>query len=284
MITGAGRGIGRSVAIAYAKEGANVGLTSRTLDQLNEVKAEIEKLGNGVKVSVKAADITKYEEVEAAFKQFGEELGKLNGVVANAGTTWKAPTHELDPEKFAFTINVNLLGVFHTFRAAYPFLDMEDKKDPARFLITGSETYPNLPMPMQVAYTASKFGVVGLMNAMSMEYGGKPITFNTILPSMTDTKLLRGRKAGDGNKPPNVLNPWDLDDYYIFFMTKDARRLSDQLAVVLDFEVLKKIIAEAPAEKKVDWDTFKVYLEEKDASLNARIKKLKKLAQFLLSR
>lgn len=272
------------MAIACAKEGANVGLTSRTLDQLNEVKAEIEKLGTEVKVSVKAADITKYDEVEAAFKQFSEELGKINGVVANAGTTWKAPTHEMDPEKFKFIIDVNILGVFHSFKAAYPLLDMENKKDPARFIITGSNTYPKMPIPMQVAYTASKFAVIGLMDALSLEYSGKPVTFNTILPAMVDTKLLRGRKAGDGNKPDNVMNPSDLSDYYLFFMTKDARRMSDTPVIVPDLEKMKDIMAEAPAEKKADWDAFKGYLEETDASLYGKIKKLKKLAKFLLSR
>ncbi|MFX1352431.1 MAG: SDR family NAD(P)-dependent oxidoreductase, partial [Promethearchaeota archaeon] len=84
MITGSGRGIGKAVAIACAKEGANIGLMSRTLEELNNTKQEIISLGINVKVVVKTADISKYDEVEVTFKTFFEELGPLNGVVANA--------------------------------------------------------------------------------------------------------------------------------------------------------------------------------------------------------
>ena len=71
VITGSGRGIGKAMAIAFAKEGANLGLTSRTLDELNDTKKEIENLGAGVKVVVRTGDITKYEETEEIFTNVG---------------------------------------------------------------------------------------------------------------------------------------------------------------------------------------------------------------------
>ena len=70
VITGSGRGIGKSVALACAYEGANIGLVARTLDELNEVRDEIIKINTNVKVSVQQADITKYNEIEVAFKAF----------------------------------------------------------------------------------------------------------------------------------------------------------------------------------------------------------------------
>ena len=70
VITGSGRGIGKEVAKACAIEGANIGLTARTLEELNKVKEEIEGLGTEVKVAVKTADITKFEDVEEAFNHF----------------------------------------------------------------------------------------------------------------------------------------------------------------------------------------------------------------------
>ncbi|MHA2121139.1 MAG: SDR family NAD(P)-dependent oxidoreductase, partial [Promethearchaeota archaeon] len=144
VITGSGRGIGRAVALACAKEGANIGLTSRTLEQLNIVKTEIEELGTGVKVVVINGDITNYNEVEKIFKAFHEDLGPLNGVIANAGSSWRANAHEVPPEKFATVINANILGVFYTFRASYPYLKKDDKNDKARFIITGSAVYPTV--------------------------------------------------------------------------------------------------------------------------------------------
>ena len=86
-ITGAGRGIGRAVAIACAKEGANLGLISRTIDELSNTRGDIEAIESGIKVIVKAADVTKYEDLSQAFKEFHDELGVLNGVIANAGAS-----------------------------------------------------------------------------------------------------------------------------------------------------------------------------------------------------
>jgi len=107
-ITGAGRGIGRAVAIACAKEGANLGLISRTIDELSNTRGDIEAIESGIKVIVKAADVTKYEDLSQAFKEFHDELGVLNGVIANAGASGKWASHEFDSEKFSFVVNVNI--------------------------------------------------------------------------------------------------------------------------------------------------------------------------------
>lgn len=282
IITGSGRGIGRAVALACAKEGANIGLTSRTLEQLNDVKKEIEKLGIGVKIVVKTADITIYEEVEKIFKDFNEELGLVNGVIANAGRSWMASAHEIDPEKFAMVINVNILGVFHTFKAAYPHLKKDDKKNKARFIITGSSVYPTV-MGRFSSYTASKYGVVGLQRELATEYKKENINVNMILPMQVDTKMLRGRRAGDGNKPPNVLNPEDLNDYYLFVLSDYGNRVNDELIYPSSFEAMKMIMKETPEEKKENWNIFKEFLEDKSPNLYEDVKKLGKLGEFILN-
>ena len=282
VITGSGRGIGRAVALACAKEGANIGLTSRTLEQLNNVKKEIEELGTGVKIVVKAADITIYEEVEKIFTEFSEELGLLNGVIANAGRSWMESAHEVDPEKFAMVINVNILGVFHTFKAAYPYLKKDNKKDKARFIITGSAVYPSV-MGRFSSYTASKYGVVGLQRELATEYKKENINVNMILPMQVDTKMLRGRRAGDGNKPPNVLNPEDLNDYYLFVLSDYGNRVNDELIYPSSFEAMKMIIMETPEEQKENWDIFKEFLENKSPNLYKDVKKLGKLGEFILN-
>ena len=283
VITGSGRGIGKAVAIACAKEGANVGLTSRTLEQLNNVKQEIEDLDTGVKVTVHNADITNYDEVEKIFKAFNEDFGLLNGVIANAGRSWRANAHEVPPEKFAMVINANILGVFHTFRAAYPYLKKDDKNSKARFLITGSSVYPSV-MGGFSSYTASKYGVVGLQRELATEYKRENILVNMILPMQVDTKMLRGRRAGDGSKAPGVLDPEDLNDYYLFLLSDDANRVNDELVYPNSFEAMKIIIQKAPKEKIVNWETFKNYLEEASPNLYNEINKFGKLGEFILNR
>ncbi len=283
VITGSGRGIGKAIAIACAKEGANIGLVSRTSEELNISKKEIEELGVGVKVVAKTADITKFEEVEAAFQTFHNELGLLNGIVANAGYSRMWTTHEFINEKFSEILNVNILGVFYTFKAAYSYLKKDDKKEKARFIITGSEAYPNAPSKL-AAYVASKFAVVGLQKSMTMEYKRENINFNMVLPTQVDTRLLRGKSAGDGNKPAHVLNPWDLNDYYLFLLCNDANRVDNALIFAYDFNEVKKLLDKAPSGKKENWEVFKDFLEENAPKVYENVKNLGKLVDFIITR
>jgi len=283
IITGAGRGIGKSVALACAKEGANLGLVSRTQEELQATKEEIEGLGTGVNVAPCTADVTNFEELKTAFEEIAGELGPINGVVANAGASSKKETHEFEPEEFARIMNTNVLGVFNTFKAAYPLLKKDDKKDKARFIITGSAAYPNA-MPKFAAYTASKWAVAGFQKALSMEYASEAITFNIILPMMVDTRLSRGHKAGDGQKPETFMDPSDLDPYYLFFLSEEGNKASDMHVDVSEMEKVRKIIDEAPEEAKANYDAFKDYLAQVNASLAQNTRTAKKLIEFFLTR
>ena len=282
VITGAGRGIGKAVAIVCAKEGANLGLLSRTLEELEHTKKEIEQLSLNGKILIKSTDITKYEDVAETFELFNEELGLFNGVIANAGASRMGSTHEFDNVRFTNIINVNILGVYHAFKACYPYLKKDDKNMKARFLITGSAAFPNA-MPKFAAYTATKYATVGMQRSMVLEYKKENITFNQILPTMVDTRLARGRKTGDGNKPDSVMNPWDLNDYYLFFMSDLSNRVNDTLIYTSDFKEIKSIIAEAPSDKTENWDVFKDYLMEKAPKIYENVKKLGKLVDFIIN-
>jgi len=282
VITGSGRGIGKSVAIACAKEGANIGLTARTLDELNEVKDEILKLGTDVKVSVKTADVTKYEEIEGAFKAFHEELGEFNGVIANAGYSRMWNSHEFDSNKFTEIMIINVSGVFYAFKAAYPYLKKDDKNNKSRFIITGSGAFTT-PMPKLAAYTASKYAVVGLQNALALEYKKENINFNMVLPTQVDTRMLRGRNAGDGNKLPNVMNAQELNDYYLFLLSDKANKTDNALIFTNDFGEIRNLLSKAPPVNRENWEVFKPYLEENAPKIYSKIRKLGKLVEFIIN-
>jgi 3-oxoacyl-[acyl-carrier protein] reductase len=283
VITGSGRGIGKAIAIACAKEGANLGLTSRTIEELNATKKEIEDLGIKVNIIVKVADITNFQEVMEAFMSFHDELGLLNSVIANAGYSRMWSTHEFINEKFSEILDVNVLGVFHTFKADYPYLKKDDKKDKARFVITGSEAYPNAPSRL-TAYVATKYAVVGMQKAMAAEYKRENINFTMVLPTQVDTSLLRGKNAGDGDKPEHVLNPWDLNDYYIFLVSENANRIDNGLIFSYDFQEVKKVLTEAPSGKRENWEVFKDYFKQKAPKSFDNVKNYGKLVDFIISR
>jgi 3-oxoacyl-[acyl-carrier protein] reductase len=281
VITGSGRGIGKAIAIACAKEGANIGLTSRTQEELEQTKKEILDANSDVSVALKTADVTKISEMEELFEFYHEELGKLDGVIANAGASGRYDTHKFTSDKFSQIIDINILGVFHTFKASYPYLNTEDKKDKSRFIITGSAAYPNA-MPKFAAYTATKYAVVGFQKALAMEYRRENINFTMVLPTMVDTQLLRGDKAGDGNAPPNMLAPKELNKYYLFLLSEDANRVNDELIFVNQFEQLIDIIKDLSDENTQDWDALKDYLEANEQNVYENVKGQRRLCKFLL--
>jgi len=98
-----------------------------------------------------------------------------------------------------------------------------------------------------------------------------------------DTKMLRGKRAGDGDKPPSVLDPEDLNEYYVFMMSDASNRIHDTLIYPSDFEKVKKLIIEAPAEKKENVEAFNEYLQEKSPKTFESVKKLKTLIQHFMT-
>ncbi len=283
VITGSGRGIGRSVAIACGKEGANVGITSRTIEELEITSEKIKQENPDVKIVIKTADITNYSEVEDLFNYFSEKLGKLDGVIANAGIAGRWDTHEFKSDKFSQILDVNILGVFNTFKASYPHLKKDDKKKKARFIITGSAAYP-AAMPKFAAYTATKYAVVGFQKALALEYRKENFNINMVLPTMVDTQLLRGDKAGDGNAPPSVMQPDELNDYYLFLLSNEANRVNDELIYPMEFEQYVNLLKDIPDENKKDWDNLKEYLENQEPNIYDNIKKQSRLARYLLKK
>jgi len=281
VITGSSRGIGKHIALMCAKEGANIGLTSRNLDDLNKVKNEIEKLNTGVKVSVHEGDITDLKKVETIFKNIHEDLGPLNGVVANAGWHDSQPSLTYDLNVFQKILDVHIMGVYYTFRASYPYLKKDDKKDKARFVATGSFYFLAVG-PLRLPYIIAEYGLVGLIKALSVEFKKENITFNMVLPTTTDTSLTRGEKAEDGNKPANYLNPWDITGYYLFLLSEHANRYNFKLLNTDDFEIVKKIISEAPTDKKNSKDEFLEYFKVKNEKVYQNVKGLSRFVEFLL--
>lgn len=283
VITGSGRGIGKSIALDCAKEGANIGLTARNVNELYNVRDQIDSLNLGVKVSVHEGDITDFNKVKNIFKSFNEELGSLNGVVANAGWRDSQPSLKYDLNTFNKILDVNIMGVYYTFRASYPHLRLDNKKDKARFIVTGSMHFLRA-VPLYLPYTIAKYGVVGLINSLSEEFKRDNITFNMVLPQRIDTFLTRGENAGDENKPPGFLYPSEITDYYIFLLSEMANKYNFKLLNTLDFETLKKIIRESPLDKKKDLNTFLEELESKNEKLYRALKKFSLFIEFLLNR
>lgn len=208
LVTGAGKGIGRATAIALAHEGVNVGLLARTEQDLVEVAKEIEALG--VKTAYATADVSSMEEVNAAVEKLKTSLGPVDILINNAGIGKFGKFLELEPEEWKKIIDINLIGVYYVTRAVLPQLIDKNGGD----IINISSTAGQKGAPVTSAYSASKFGLLGLTESLALEVRKHNIRVTALTPSTVATELAYKENLTDGN-PEKVMQPEDLAEYMV---------------------------------------------------------------------
>ncbi|MEX0790730.1 MAG: SDR family NAD(P)-dependent oxidoreductase [Actinomycetota bacterium] len=187
VVTGASRGIGRSTAIALAGAGVHVVLGSTRQEALNEVRTEIEEAG-GTATPVRC-DVSDPDSVNSLFNA-AAAIGNVSVLVCSAGVTVKGPFDSLTPEQWQRSLGVNLTGTFLCCQRA--FSTMKEHGGGRIITIASlSGVYATEKFPGLVAYNASKYGVVGVTEALAVE--GKPYNICAVCvsPGAVDTEMLR---------------------------------------------------------------------------------------------
>ena len=208
IITGAGRGIGYAVAIALAKEGVNVGLIARSKEQLQEVVKEVESIG--VNATFAIADVSNNEEVLKAAELITSELGTIDILINNAGIAKFGNFMDLEIAEWEKIIQVNLMGVYYVTRAVLPGMIEQKSGD----IINISSTAGQKGAPITSAYSASKFGVLGITESLAMEVRKHNIRVTALTPSTVATDLAIDNNLTDGN-PDKVMQPEDIAEYIV---------------------------------------------------------------------
>jgi len=188
-VTGGGRGIGRAIALEMARDGASIAVSSRSKDELDEVVAEVEALGQqGLAVR---ADAMVKDECFAAVAAVADRFGRLDILVNNVGgVTFRTGPADHDPfthndDIFAENLTLNLVTHYWTTRAALPH--MRDRKF-GRIINIGSGYAKTSGGTL--SYTAAKHGLVGLTRALAAQVAPLGITVNCLCPAWTNTRLI----------------------------------------------------------------------------------------------
>jgi NAD(P)-dependent dehydrogenase (short-subunit alcohol dehydrogenase family) len=219
IITGAARGIGRATAVAFAREGADVmgidiaGAVSSTLEVVPATGAELTETGGLVKAAGTRwceahLDQRDLGALRAAADEAHATFGRLDILFANAGIQAFKAILDLEDADWRDTIDVNLTGTCNAIRAVAPHLV---RNGGGRIIVTSS-TQGRHGTKYGAAYSASKWGIIGLMKSAALELGEHGITVNAVIPGLIDTPLTRHRDryaqaAGEFNssKPVAVL-------------------------------------------------------------------------------
>ncbi|ALJ00389.1 3-ketoacyl-ACP reductase [Rufibacter tibetensis] len=208
LITGAGKGIGRAIAIALAQEGVNIALLSRTESDLQKVAAEVE--AHGVETSIVTADVTDINSVNEAVEHAQHELGFIDILINNAGTAAFGKFLDLEPHQWEHIIKVNLLGPYYVTRAVLPAMISKKTGD----IVNISSTAGQRGSAVTSAYSASKFGLIGLSESLMQEVRKHNIRVTTLTPSTVATDLAVELKLTDGN-PEKVMQPEDFAEFVV---------------------------------------------------------------------
>lgn len=183
LVTGAGRGIGRAVAEALAREGAAVALAARSPRELAQV-ADAIQAGGGRALAV-PTDVRQEPAVAACLKRTLAELGRLDVVVTAAGVAMFAPVAECKPADWDETMAVNLRGAYLAARAALPAMVGQKR---GTIILVGSMVTTRT-LPGSAAYTASKYGLLGFGRVLTEELRGTGVRVGVLAAGAVDTPL-----------------------------------------------------------------------------------------------
>ena len=245
LITGAGRGIGRSIAIAFAAQGANIVLAARTDEQLKTVAREI--IEKGREALPITCDVASTQAVENLARTVQQKFSRIDILVNNAGISKRSKFLEYEDETWFDVIRINLFSVYLCTKA---FLPMMQQTGTGR-IINMASVAGKAPVPFNTAYSASKHGVLGLTKSLASEValtGYSGITVNAICPFFVDTEMFSGpngyiaqmskmagisenetlEKVVGRNLQQRVLEPDEVAAMAVFLASDDARGITGQ--------------------------------------------------------
>ena len=223
IVTGAGRGIGRSIALTLARNGARVSLAARTVAELRAVRAEIEALGG--QAASFPTDVSREAEVISLVRDTVERFGRLDILVNNAGIVASKPLVETTAEEWDRVMAVNARGPFLLCREAIPHLKQQERS----FIVNIASVVGVRGYVHQAAYGASKHAMMGMTKALAKEVQDDGILVHAICPGGVDTDVVRQTRPDLDQAV--LMQPQEIADIVLFLVTREGNAVIDGVMV-----------------------------------------------------
>ncbi|HEC91193.1 MAG TPA: SDR family NAD(P)-dependent oxidoreductase [Alphaproteobacteria bacterium] len=228
LITGASRGIGRAVALAFADQGAQVICVARTQGGLEELDDEIRKLGgkDENKATLVTCDLTDFDAIDRMGAAVYERFGRLDVLVGNAGILGKlTPMHQLDPKIWDQVIGLDLTANWRLARSFDPLLRASD----AGRAIFVSDGVADGVWPYWGAYAVAKAGLESMVRTYAGELQKTNVKVNIIRPGPVNSALRR--QAFPGEEPDSIQNPEDITSWFIDLALPECTRNGEVIEI-----------------------------------------------------
>jgi 3-oxoacyl-[acyl-carrier protein] reductase len=278
LITGGGRGIGKAIAIEFAKNGANIIITALEKDELDETLEEIEKYN--IKSHCIPEDLSTIEGVKNCVSRYFKYFEKCDILINNAGISHYSSVLDYPLEKAVKLFNLNIIASYAITKLILPQMIEQGSGN----IIMTSSSHGNLFfIPKKVAYSTSKAAISVMGKCLQAELAPHNIRVNVVLPGAIKTKMfLDDEKSGQYSPepiPPEIISP-----IYLFLASKlsDRRykgRIIDQFTL---FELLSKLEKEINGKDYNITELSKLMKEKLNKSLYSDLRKNSELIDFLL--
>lgn len=235
LVTGAGSGIGREVALAFGAEGAHVAVAD--IDQKGAERTAEEVRNRGGSAHAFALDVTEPESVTTLVSSAASRLGRLDILVNSAGIREIRPVLELELEEWNRVMGVNVTGTFLCSQAFARHLVAAGRRGA---IVNLASTLGVVAAPNRAAYTASKHAVVGLTKEMAMELGDKGIRVNAVGPGVVRTPLteryFQDAEQAQRIRDTHVLGRWaephEIAKAILFLASEDASFITGTTLII----------------------------------------------------